>query len=573
MAQAAAAQAQAPVTGWGRQLQAIAHRDGRPVEQIVQTYLQDLLSNSSSDMAVVVWKPNLSDREWAAVNLQAVYLTKVKRRDAHEVYDLRAQKVGSVGHAALVWKVMEGPEDNRQEAIRYASFWPTFGAGNGAAPGVFHTFQQDLDYEDKLPDIIMANLNVDSTAKFRGQLIKEWDMAELDQAFHLAQANPPLFDLKSRGAMRSCTGMVFDLLESAFGMYASSVLQPACERFSDSSAAGFAAKTLFTMPLLLPAEGASLFCRGTRAAWHKIRCGANTLNPNYAASVFSMGSRLLANRQIKFKGTEVQFVALPARGVLEARKQDWRHRPLGEWPYLLLDAFDVPLDCPDDEFFGRCLLAYGIGEDGKAEVLGLSVARTPVEHHWREFLTSLSNRGIHGVSLALGSGQDDLRAVWQEVFPDIPRMEYPADLISGAESCTGNPWYQWKIKRAVNAILKAPGAAEARAEKEQAIADFQQKVPAFVTWLNDDHVNDGHGWFDRSLEHRMHFLDGLNHRLWDVTFNISRFRRATMIIEQGLPWVQEGEWVTEAEALSLVTGYVMGMQVLKPPIDSLDLQS
>ena len=43
------------------------------------------------------------------------------------------------------------------------------------------------------------------------------------------------------------------------------------------------------------------------------------------------------------------------------------------------------------------LTAVGVRGDGKRSVLGVSVSLSEAEVHWREFIESLQERGMHGV--------------------------------------------------------------------------------------------------------------------------------------------------------------------------------
>ena len=70
---------------------------------------------------------------------------------------------------------------------------------------------------------------------------------------------------------------------------------------------------------------------------------------------------------------------------LDAGLAAWRERPLGETPYVLLDAryervreAGRLIDC-------AVLVAIGITADGKRRVLGVSVALSEAEVHWRTF--------------------------------------------------------------------------------------------------------------------------------------------------------------------------------------------
>ncbi len=58
---------------------------------------------------------------------------------------------------------------------------------------------------------------------------------------------------------------------------------------------------------------------------------------------------------------------------------------------------------------GYVLLAVGISEDGHRSVLGASCALSEAEVHWRAFLESLQQRGLHGVRFIASGNHQGLR--------------------------------------------------------------------------------------------------------------------------------------------------------------------
>lgn len=90
--------------------------------------------------------------------------------------------------------------------------------------------------------------------------------------------------------------------------------------------------------------------------------------------------------------------------------ETWRNRPLGCFPYVFIDARYEKvrqggrlLDC-------AVLIALGVGLDGKRSILGVSVALSEAEVHWRAFLSSLQKRGLHGVLLLISDDHAGLGA-------------------------------------------------------------------------------------------------------------------------------------------------------------------
>ena len=105
---------------------------------------------------------------------------------------------------------------------------------------------------------------------------------------------------------------------------------------------------------------------------------------------------------------------------LDAGLAAWRERPLGETPYVLLDAryervreAGRLIDC-------AVLVAIGITADGKRRVLGVSVALSEAEVHWRTFLDSLIRRGLCGVKLIVSDDHAGLKAARRAILPSVP---------------------------------------------------------------------------------------------------------------------------------------------------------
>ena len=83
-----------------------------------------------------------------------------------------------------------------------------------------------------------------------------------------------------------------------------------------------------------------------------------------------------------------------AAALLDTELQAWRTRPLGEARYLLLDARYEKLRDGGVVRDAAVLSAIGVEPDGRRRVLGVSVALSEAEVHWRGFLDSLVARGL-----------------------------------------------------------------------------------------------------------------------------------------------------------------------------------
>ena len=83
---------------------------------------------------------------------------------------------------------------------------------------------------------------------------------------------------------------------------------------------------------------------------------------------------------------------------LDEGVEAFRSRPLeGAYPYLWLDAKIVKVRSRGHVYPKALVIAYGVHETGRREVLGLDIGETESEAFWVAFLRSLRERGLTGV--------------------------------------------------------------------------------------------------------------------------------------------------------------------------------
>ena len=120
--------------------------------------------------------------------------------------------------------------------------------------------------------------------------------------------------------------------------------------------------------------------------------------------------------QMGLRGMSKDQVSRICRG-LDEQVQAFRERPLeGAYPYLWLDA-KIERVREVGGVRQKCLvLAYGVHESGRREVLGLDVGEAETEAFWREFLRSLRARGLRGVRLCVSDAHEGLKNAIAQVL-------------------------------------------------------------------------------------------------------------------------------------------------------------
>lgn len=95
----------------------------------------------------------------------------------------------------------------------------------------------------------------------------------------------------------------------------------------------------------------------------------------------------------------------------------FRERPLeGRYPYLWLDARQEKVRERGGVHSKALVIAYGVHESGRREVIGLDVGAAETEAFWREFLSSLRARGLEGVQLCTSDAHEGLKAAIARVL-------------------------------------------------------------------------------------------------------------------------------------------------------------
>ena len=94
--------------------------------------------------------------------------------------------------------------------------------------------------------------------------------------------------------------------------------------------------------------------------------------------------------------------------------------------------------------------AVGVDSAGRRSMLGVSVALSEAEVHWRKFFKSLLERGLHGVKLITSDAHAGLKEARQACFHGVPWQRCQFHLLRKALEHVPKP----ELKRAVMEELR-----------------------------------------------------------------------------------------------------------------------
>ncbi len=190
-----------------------------------------------------------------------------------------------------------------------------------------------------------------------------------------------------------------------------------------------------------------------------------------------------------------------ATAQLDEILQEWRERPLGEIVYLYLDARYEKVRVAGQVRDVAVLVATGITPEGERQILGVSVALSEHEAHWRAFLKALKDRGLHGMELIISDDHVGLGAARRAVFGSVPWQRCQFHLQQNAGAYLPKQSMRLEVAAEIRSIFNATNKTRAEEMLKEAIEKYEQSAPRLSKWL-EDNLSEGFSVFDFPLEHR-----------------------------------------------------------------------
>jgi len=172
-----------------------------------------------------------------------------------------------------------------------------------------------------------------------------------------------------------------------------------------------------------------------------------------------------------------------AAAQMDDELEKWRQRPLGEYPYLFLDAYYEQVREDGQVRHMAVFVAVGVTPQGKREILGVSVSLSEHEVHWRTFLESLQQRGLGGVQLITSDDHAGLRAARLAVFGGIPWQRCQFHLQQNAQAYVPHKIMQAEVAEDIRTIFNAPDRTTADAYLARTVLKYEKSAARLSTWM------------------------------------------------------------------------------------------
>ena len=219
--------------------------------------------------------------------------------------------------------------------------------------------------------------------------------------------------------------------------------------------------------------------------------------------VQGVSTRKVAAITQKLCGVEVTSTQV-SRATLELDEQltAWRERKLGRTKYMWVDARYEKVRDGGQIRDMAVLIAVGLNENGRREVLGVSVSLSEAEIHWRTFFSSLVKRGLCGVELVISDAHEGLKAARRAVFGGVKWQRCHFHLQQNAQAYIPKRDMKENVAAEIRAILTAPSGQQARSLLDDFILTHADSAPRLATWA-ETALPEGFTIFDFPAKHRV----------------------------------------------------------------------
>lgn len=172
-----------------------------------------------------------------------------------------------------------------------------------------------------------------------------------------------------------------------------------------------------------------------------------------------------------------------AAALLDEKLEAWRTRPLSEMRYLYLDARYERVRQDGQVCDAAVLIAVGVDPTGHRQVLGVSVALSEQEVHWRNFLQSLVARGLCGLRLIISDDHAGLKAARQAIFGGIPWQRCQFHLQLNAQAYVPRKDMQAEVASDIRLVFNAADRTTANEYLARIVHKYAKSASRLADWL------------------------------------------------------------------------------------------
>lgn len=160
----------------------------------------------------------------------------------------------------------------------------------------------------------------------------------------------------------------------------------------------------------------------------------------------------------------------------------WRHRPLGEYPYLVVDARYEKVRTERGVVSQGIFIIAGIDKEGYRQILSVGIANAENETNWTQVFRALKERGLSGVEFAVSDDNRGLVKALEKEFTGViwqrcqcHAMKNLLDKVAKGDKAV--------LKAEMRAIFDSPTYEHAKELLNAAVIRYELRYPAVADLL------------------------------------------------------------------------------------------
>ena len=169
---------------------------------------------------------------------------------------------------------------------------------------------------------------------------------------------------------------------------------------------------------------------------------------------------------------------------LDKTVQSFRSRQLeNKYPLLIVDATYFKVRVQHRVVSKAFMVAIGINEGGRREVIGFDIYDRESKETWYDFLLGLRSRGLRDVKMITSDAHEGIIYGISRVFPDTPwqrcQYHFTKNIVEKAPKK-----YQEGLRCELQTMFQCAELQEARKKRDQILADYEEVAPKAMECLD-----------------------------------------------------------------------------------------
>ena len=170
---------------------------------------------------------------------------------------------------------------------------------------------------------------------------------------------------------------------------------------------------------------------------------------------------------------------------LDRQVEAFRNRPInGRYPFMTVDATYFKVRENHRITSKALMIAYGINEEGKREILGFASYEKESKETWKAFLMDLKKRGLNGLLMVVSDGHEGIRYALDQVFPGVAWQRCQFHFSKNISEKAPQK-YQAAIRAELQELFNSGTIEAARAKRDEILSEYQDVAEAAMKCLEE----------------------------------------------------------------------------------------